>query len=112
MVPRVDVISVQGPFAASDASALAERLDAAFAGGARWVAVDLAGAGAVEARALATAARRPGVVVCGGPDALLVALTDAGVIATRRLLDVRIAARAQDGDALKRRLELLGMPPL
>jgi hypothetical protein len=112
MVPRVDVISVQGAFGAPDAPALELRLDSAFAGGARWVAVDVAGAGAVDGPALAAAARRPGVVVCGGSDRLLLELTEAGVIATRRLLDVRIAARAQPGDALKRRFELLGLPPL
>lgn len=112
MEPPVEVISVRGSFADGDAKALGQALDAAFAAGARWVAVDLSAAEKVDAKALGDATRRVGVVVCGGDDELLRALTAAGVIATRRLLDVRIAARAQRGDRLKRRFELLALPRL
>jgi len=112
VTPPVDVVTVRGAFGPADAGPLRERLEAAFAGGARWVAIDLSVAGAVDGAALAGAARREGVVVCGGPDALLRELSAAGVTATQRLLDVRIAARARRGDGLKRRFELLELPRL
>ncbi len=112
MPPPVDVVTVRGAFEPADAGPLRERLDASFAAGARWVAVDLAVAADVDTAALAAVARREGVVVCGGPDALLHELTAAGVVATPRLLDVRVAARAQRGDGLKRRFELLELPRL
>jgi hypothetical protein len=110
--PNVEVVTVRGAFGPEDAAALREHLEARLAGGARWVAVDLSLAEAVDGPALAGAARLDGVVVCGGGDALLLELTRAGIIATRRLLDVRIAAPAGRGDGLKRRIELLALPRL
>lgn len=110
MPPSVSVIGVRGAFAPEDTPALSAQLDAAFAAGADWVGVDLSAAGPVDGEALAGAARRTGVVVCEGEDALLRALDAAGVIATRRLLDVRVAARAREGDGLKRRFELRALP--
>ena len=112
MTPPVDVVTVRGAFGPDDAAPLRERLEASFAAGARWVAVDLTFADRVDTDALAGAARREGVVVCGGEDAVLRALTEAGVTATPRILDVRIAARARRGDGLKRRFELLELPRL
>ena len=103
---------MRGVFGPADAAPLRERLEASLAAGAGWVAIDVAAAEGVDGPALAEAARLDGVVVCGGSDALLRELAAAGVVATRRLLDVRIAARAQRGDGLKRRLELLELPRL
>ena len=110
MPPPVDVVTVRGAFGPSDAAPLRERLDASFDAGTRWVAIDLSVAADVDVAALVEVALREGVVVCGGPEALLRDLTAAGVVATPRLLDVRIAARAQRGDGLKRRFELLELP--
>jgi hypothetical protein len=110
MVLRIDDIELDGPLGAEEAAALAGRIDAAFAAGAHWVAVEAGAAGPVDAAALAGATRRPGVVVCGATDALRGALAEAGVVATRRRIDVEVAARAGRGDGLKRRLELLELP--
>ena len=109
MAHRIEVVEVHADFGPAQAAALAGRVEAALAAGARWVAVDL-GAWTVDGPALAEVARRQRVVVCGGPDALRRELAGAGVVATRRLLDVEVAARAAYGDGLKRRLELLELP--
>jgi hypothetical protein len=110
MRPRVEVVEVRGLAGPADAEVLRERIGAAFAAGADWVAVDVAAGDGIDPAALAGAAGLAGVVVCGGSDALRRELAAAGVVATRRLLDVEVAARATHGDGLKRRLELLELP--
>lgn len=112
MPAPVEVLTLRGAFGPDDAARLTADLDAAFARGARWVAVEVVEADPVDADVLAGVTAREGVVVCGGVDPLLTRLAASGVVATRRLLDVHVAAAAGRGDALKRRIELLELPRL